>query len=97
MCVVTAVLANGRIVAIRKQPRQQPAILLAVLLMGFRLPEGIEYLVGHNVDYDWKVIGQPEIKRICMLALCRSFFPALDSHSICDALSLHPSAGAGVA
>jgi exodeoxyribonuclease X len=23
----------------------------------FRLPEGIEYLIGYNVDYDWRVIG----------------------------------------
>ena len=46
----------------------------------FRLPD-IEYLVGYNVDYDWKVIGQPDIKRICVLALSRSFFPGLDSYS----------------
>jgi len=47
----------------------------------FRLPDGIEYLIGYNVDYDWKVIGQPEIKRICVLALSRAFFPGLDSYS----------------
>ena len=42
----------------------------------FRLPAGIEYLVGYNVDYDWKVIGEPKIRRICVLALSRHFFPA---------------------
>jgi exodeoxyribonuclease X len=47
----------------------------------FRLPDGIEYLIGYNVDYDWKVIGQPDIKRICVLALCRHFLPGLDSYS----------------
>jgi exodeoxyribonuclease X len=47
----------------------------------FRLPDGIEYLVGYNVDYDWKVIGQPDIRRICVLALSRHFFPGLDSYS----------------
>ncbi|HEX3747647.1 MAG TPA: hypothetical protein VHW09_27115 [Bryobacteraceae bacterium] len=47
----------------------------------FALPPGTEYLVGYNVDYDWKVIGQPEIRRICVLALSRHFFPGLDSYS----------------
>jgi exodeoxyribonuclease X len=47
----------------------------------FRLPDGIEYLVGYNIDYDWKVIGEPQIRRICVLALSRVFFPGLDSYS----------------
>lgn len=47
----------------------------------FRLPDGIEYIIGHNVDYDWKVIGEPPVKRICTLALCRRLFPEADSHS----------------
>lgn len=47
----------------------------------FSLPDGVEYLIGHNVDFDWKVIGEPNIKRICTLALCRSLFPDADSHS----------------
>lgn len=47
----------------------------------FQLPTGIEYLVGFNIDYDWKVIGQPDIRRICVLALSRSFFPLLDTHT----------------
>jgi exodeoxyribonuclease X len=47
----------------------------------FRLPEDVQYIVGHNIDYDWKVIGEPAVKRICVLALSRSLFPGLDSHS----------------
>lgn len=47
----------------------------------FSLPAGTEYLIGHNVDYDWKVIGEPPVKRICTLALCRHLFPEADSHS----------------
>ena len=47
----------------------------------FRLPEGVQYLVGYNIDYDWKVIGQPDIKRICVMALSRHLFPGLDSYS----------------
>lgn len=47
----------------------------------FELPEGLEYLIGHNVDYDWNIIGQPNIKRICTLALSRRAWPTLDSHT----------------
>jgi exodeoxyribonuclease X len=47
----------------------------------FELPQGLEYLIGHNVDYDWNIIGQPNIKRICTLALSRKAWPTLDSHT----------------
>lgn len=45
-------------------------------------PEGVEYLIGHNIDFDWKAIGQPHVARICTLALARSLLPDLDSHSL---------------
>lgn len=47
----------------------------------FSLPTDAQYLIGHNVDYDWERCGKPEIKRICTLALSRRLLPALDSHS----------------
>ena len=47
----------------------------------FVFPTDCEYLIGHNIDYDWKVLAQPPVKRICTLALCRSFYPTLDSHT----------------
>ncbi len=47
----------------------------------FKLPDGVEHLIGYNIDYDWGVIGQPPVKRICVLALCRCLWPTLDSHS----------------
>ena len=47
----------------------------------FRLPAGVEYLVGYNVDFDWKVINRPEIKRICVMALASYCFPQLDSYA----------------
>lgn len=40
------------------------------------------YLVGHNIDYDWEVIGSPEILRIDTLALARYWYPNLDSHKL---------------
>lgn len=48
----------------------------------FALPTGTTYLIGHNIDFDWRVIGSPEVKRICTVALCRDLFPDVDSHSL---------------
>ena len=45
----------------------------------FTLP-ACEFVIGHNVDFDWRVIGSPDVKRICTLALCRYLWPELDSH-----------------
>ena len=45
-------------------------------------PLGMEYLIGHNVDFDWKAIGSPHIARICTVALARWLWPNLDSHSL---------------
>lgn len=47
----------------------------------FSLPAGASYLIGHNIDFDWKVIGQPEVMTICTLALSRKIWPELDSHT----------------
>ncbi|SDH25319.1 3'-5' exonuclease [Nitrosomonas sp. Nm132] len=47
----------------------------------FQLPDGVEYLIGHNVDFDWTAIGNPDVKRICTLALSRSLWPELESHN----------------
>ena len=30
----------------------------------FTLPTDATYLIGHNIDFDWNAIGQPDIKRI---------------------------------
>ncbi len=45
-------------------------------------PAGTEYLIGHHVDFDWKAIGSPSLKRICTLAISRAHWPELDSHSL---------------
>jgi exodeoxyribonuclease X len=39
-----------------------------------------DFLIGHNVDFDWKMAGSPNVKRICTLALSRYLWPELDSH-----------------
>lgn len=49
--------------------------------LSFQLPPGISFLIGHNVDFDWRVIGEPDIPRICTLAMCRKLWPGADSHT----------------
>jgi exodeoxyribonuclease X len=51
-------------------------------------PEDCEYIIGHSVDFDWKAIGKPNVKRICTLALARKAWPGLDSHKL-SALMYH--------
>lgn len=49
----------------------------------FALPENVEYVIGHNIDYDMEVIGNPEnYKRICTLAILRKQYPEADSHTL---------------
>lgn len=40
------------------------------------------YWIGHNIDFDWRALGSPPIKRICTLALSRALYPESDSHSL---------------
>jgi exodeoxyribonuclease X len=49
---------------------------------GFQLPEATEYIIGHRIDFDWGVVGLPDVKRICTLALSRKLWPELDSHKL---------------
>lgn len=61
----------------------------------FPEPADFEYLIGQNVDYDWRVIGEPDCKRIDTLALARRFYPELESHTLgALAYSLLPPATA---
>ncbi|EMP8705098.1 putative quorum-sensing-regulated virulence factor [Acinetobacter baumannii] len=45
----------------------------------FRLPEGVQYIIGHNVDYDIQAIKLADksvnAKAICTLALSRMIWP----------------------
>lgn len=47
----------------------------------FKLPAGIEYIIGYKVDYDWKAIGSPDVERIDVCAMCRYLWPKADSHT----------------
>jgi len=48
----------------------------------FALPDDVDTIIGHNVDFDWRAIGSPSVRRICTLALARRCWPKLDSHSL---------------
>jgi exodeoxyribonuclease X len=53
----------------------------------YQLPNPIDYLVGHNVDYDWEAVGSdPRPRRICTLALSRRLWPDIDSHKLAAVL-----------
>lgn len=54
----------------------------------FRLPPDVEYLIGHNVDFDWQVAGSPPLRRIDTLCLARKVWPELDAYSL-GALTYH--------
>ena len=41
-----------------------------------------EFLIGHNVDFDCKVMKEPLGKRICTLALARFAYPEFESHKL---------------
>lgn len=51
----------------------------------FRLPEGVQYIIGHNVDYDIEAIKLADktmnAKAICTLALARMVWPD-DAHNL---------------
>lgn len=56
-----------------------------------RLPTDAEFIIGHNIDYDWKILGSKPVRRICTLALSRSIYPDFDSHSLGAMIyALHP-------
>lgn len=40
------------------------------------------YWIGHNVDFDWRALGTPPVKRICTLAMCRAIWPKCDAHTL---------------
>lgn len=52
----------------------------------FQLGEGAEYIIGHNIDYDIRVLKrggiQQALKPICTLALARRYLPQAPAHSI---------------
>lgn len=53
----------------------------------FRLPPNVQYIIGHNIDYDIKTIEHCGIdtsgyKAICTLAMARVIYPELAAHNL---------------
>lgn len=49
----------------------------------FSVPWDVEYIIGHNVDFDYEVVGSPEgVKRICTLAISRRLMPFAKAHNL---------------
>lgn len=48
----------------------------------FQLPDDVEYMVGHSIDFDWGVVGSPaSVKRICTYAMAQWVWQEADSYS----------------
>lgn len=62
-------------------PQELVAESPSVLAKGY-LPTDLQYMIGHNVDYDWEALGKPPCKRICTLAISREIWPGNDGHSL---------------
>ncbi|MFC6203758.1 MULTISPECIES: 3'-5' exonuclease [Psychrobacter] len=56
----------------------------------FKLPSNVEYLVGHNIDFDMQVLHNAGVthtpKLICTFAMASHLLPALDSHKLVSLL-----------
>ncbi|MGP5174365.1 3'-5' exonuclease [Psychrobacter immobilis] len=52
----------------------------------FRLPNSVEYLIGHNIDFDMAVLKNAgvthEPQLICTNAMANFLFPTLESHKL---------------
>jgi exodeoxyribonuclease X len=48
----------------------------------FALPHGVEYVIGHAIDYDIGAIGSPAVKAIDTCAMARHLWPKFDSHGL---------------
>lgn len=53
----------------------------------FQLPSTVEYIIGHNIDYDIQAIARcgvntSQLKPICTLALARHIWPDAEAHNI---------------
>lgn len=47
----------------------------------FQIPRG-EFIIGHKIDYDAKVLGVPDAKYICTCNLSRLLWPELPNHKL---------------
>lgn len=67
----------------------------------FRVPAGVEYIIGHNIDFDLAAIARSGVeiapfKAICTLALSRHLWPTAESHTLSAMAYFHADDRAAV-
>ena len=45
----------------------------------FEFPKTVKYMIGHNIAFDHRVFGQPDVKLICTKELAQLVFPKKDN------------------
>lgn len=64
----------------------------------FEFPKSVKFMIGHNIAYDWRVFGKPEVRLICTKELSQLVFPkdkGLKSHKLTTIIEwLYPEEGA---
>lgn len=66
-----------------KDLKDCPRFTLAAL----EIPETVEYLVCHNVSYDFRVLGKPEgFRKICTVKLAKLLWPELETHGLANVI-----------
>lgn len=40
-----------------------------------RLPEDLSVMIGHNINFDWRMLGKPECSLICTMQLAKKAWP----------------------
>ena len=46
----------------------------------------VEYIAGHNVDFDWETLGRPDVRRICTMSMARELWPNLERNDLATVL-----------
>lgn len=49
------------------------------------IPDSCQYIICHNVSYDWRVLGKPTelgLKKICTVKLAKALWPGLPSYKL---------------
>jgi exodeoxyribonuclease X len=48
----------------------------------FKIPDTAKYMIGHNIEFDARVLNYPKLRFICTLKLSRLLWPDLPNHKL---------------
>lgn len=40
-----------------------------------KLPEDMKFMIGHNIAFDWRMLGKPDVSLICTLKIAKKLWP----------------------